>query len=273
MKDSALMPAPPFHRGGSGEPMVLLHGFTNAWPSWTPLLPALEERFAVFAPTLPGHLGGEPFAAGVPVTVSAMSDMLERQLDAQGIEKAHFVGNSLGGWLSLELALRGRALSVVGLCPAGGWEHGSPEERATYRFFWRSSRIALPLSRPFFELLARHPRLRAIAMRDMLSRPRQMDAALALSTLRAAAGCAIAGELLATSRRGDLFGELGPIECPVTIATASKDRLFRGPRYFAKFRRLLPNASWVELDGLGHLPMTDDPGRVVEVVLAGAGVD
>jgi pimeloyl-ACP methyl ester carboxylesterase len=250
--------------------MVLLHGFTNGWRSWTPVLPALEERFEVFAPSLPGHLGGEPLAAGVPITVAAMADVLERQLDAQGIEKAHFVGSSLGGWLSLELALRGRALSVVGLCPAGGWEPGSREERATYRFFWRTSRIAVPLSRPFFGALAKNPRLRAIAMRDAVSRPRQMDAALALATLEAAHGCAISRQLLAASKTGDLFDELGPIECPVTIATASRDRLFRGPSYFVRFRRLLPEARWVELDGLGHLPMSDDPERVVEVIVAGA---
>lgn len=250
--------------------MVLLHGFINDWQAWTPLLPRLEEHFDVFAPTLPGHFGGEPFAAGAPVTVSAMTDMLERQLDAEGIEKAHLVGNSLGGWLSLDLALRGRALSVVGLCPAGGWETRSREERAVYRYFWRFSRIAVPLSRPFFKPLAKHPRLRAMTMRDMVSRPRQMDAALALSALEAAAGCEIAGALLAASKRGELFGELGPIECPVTIATASRDRLFKGPRYFTKFRRLLPDANWVGLEGLGHIPMTDDPDRVNEVILATA---
>ena len=90
--------------------MVLLHGFTNDWQAWEAVIPALEERFAVFAPTLPGHFGGEPFDGGRPLSITALTDMLERQLDARGIEKAHLVGNSLGGWLSLELAVRGRAL-------------------------------------------------------------------------------------------------------------------------------------------------------------------
>jgi pimeloyl-ACP methyl ester carboxylesterase len=260
-----------FHRGGSGEPMVLLHGFTSAWRAWTPVLPALEEHFEVFAPTLPGHLGAQPFPIDAEVTVAAFVDLLECQLDAQGIEKAHFVGNSFGGWLSLELALRGRALSVTGLCPAGGWEPRSREERATFRFFRRTTRIALPLSKPFFAVLANRPALRAIAMRDMVSRPAQMDAALALATLAASSGCAVASGMLAASKRGDLFGELGEIECPITIATANKDRLLKRPSYFAKFRRILPSAIWVELDGLGHLPMSDDPKRVVEVIIAGTG--
>jgi pimeloyl-ACP methyl ester carboxylesterase len=265
------MTATPFHRGGSGEPMVLLHGFTNSWRSWTPVLPILEQRFSVFAPTLPGHLGGETSAAQMsPFSIAKMTDAVERQLDAQAIEKAHLVGNSLGGWLALELALRGRATSVVGLCPAGGWEPHTPEERATYRFFWRSSHVALPLSRPFFSALARRPRLRELAFRDAVSHPSKLSADLALSTLEAAGGCEVARDMLAASKTGELFGELGAIDCPVTLATAANDHLFPGEPYFVKFRRLLPDAEWVALGNLGHLPMSDDPERVAEVILAGA---
>ena len=47
-----------FHRGGTGTPLVLLHGFTDTWRTWKPVLPALEEHHDVFAPTLPGHHGG-----------------------------------------------------------------------------------------------------------------------------------------------------------------------------------------------------------------------
>jgi pimeloyl-ACP methyl ester carboxylesterase len=252
--------------------LVLLHGFTNDWQSWRPVLAALAEGFSVFAPTLPGHFGAEPWPVETPLSIAAMTDALERQLDQEGIERAHLVGNSLGGWLSLELAVRGRALSVTGLCPAGGWEFGSKEERATYLFFWRSSRIAVPLSRRFFRALAARPRLRTLAMREVVSKPQRMDAALALSTMEAAAGCGIAAKLLALSKQGELFGdELDGIECPVTIATSAGDRLFSGADYFCKFRRLLLDAEWVDLDGLGHLPMSDDPERVVEVIRIGTG--
>src|SRR5262249_37169352 len=55
----------PSYAGGSGTPLVLLHGVGGTWRVWRPVLPLLERRHAVFAPTLPGHCGAEGLAAGV----------------------------------------------------------------------------------------------------------------------------------------------------------------------------------------------------------------
>src|SRR6185295_16417489 len=75
----------------------------------------------VLAPTLLGHAGG-PRLEG-DVTASAVPDAVERAMDAAGFETAHIVGNSLGGFVALQLAARGRARTVVALAPAGGWAH------------------------------------------------------------------------------------------------------------------------------------------------------
>lgn len=248
--------------------MVLLHGFTNDWRCWKPLLPGLEPHYAVFAPTLPGHHGGDPFPdGGSPIDM--MVDSVERQMDSLGIEAAHLVGNSQGGWLSFKLAARGRALSVAALCPAGGWERGSHEERAVIRSF-RRAQWGLRLSRPWFETIAKRHRMRAIAFGEMVARPSRLSASGALAMLEAAAGCSLVDAMLNAIQHSDVFGELGPIDCPVTIATASRDRLFTRPGHYVKLRRLLPEASWVVLDGLGHIPMSDDPELVVELILGAA---
>ncbi len=47
----------PSHRGGSGTPMLCLHGFTGTWRMWELVLPALERHHDVLAPTLLGHAG------------------------------------------------------------------------------------------------------------------------------------------------------------------------------------------------------------------------
>jgi pimeloyl-ACP methyl ester carboxylesterase len=253
-----------FYRGGSGEPMVLLHGITNSWAVWEPVIPALEARHAVFAPTLAGHFGGPSFD-GVPVSIGAMADTLERQMDAEGIDRAHLVGNSLGGWLSLELARRGRASSVVGLSPAGGWEQGSAEQREITAYF-RRSEVVLRRIRPWIRPMARYRRLRAVALQDMVARPSRVSAPAALAILEAACGCTVLPPMLALADADELFGELGAIECPVRIAIGSSDRLFPRPGYFSRFRRELPDAEWISLEGLGHVPMSDDPARIAQVI-------
>src|SRR4051794_10935710 len=144
------------YRGGSGDPLILLHGFTNSWTAWKPVFAELEQHHQVFAPALPGHYGGPPFDAE-SVSIATMADLLERQLSEEGIDRAHFAGNSMGGLLGIEMAMRGRAHSVVGICPAGGWERGSSEERAVVRVFQRN-KTALRLVGPWIEIIARNRR-------------------------------------------------------------------------------------------------------------------
>jgi pimeloyl-ACP methyl ester carboxylesterase len=115
---------------------VLIHGFSGTRLIWEPVLEALERSHDVLAVNLAGHVGG-PEMADTPVSVNALVDAVERDLDAAGFDTAHVVGNSLGGWIAFELATRGRARSVVALSPAGGWEPGSRAERRLRMLFTR----------------------------------------------------------------------------------------------------------------------------------------
>ena len=108
--------------------LVLIHGFSGSPIAWSTVVPELATRHKVLAVTLAGHAGGAELPAGTVASVAALADGVERDLDAAGLDQAHLVGSSLGGWIALELAQRGRALSVVALAPAGGWESGSQEE-------------------------------------------------------------------------------------------------------------------------------------------------
>src|SRR5690242_16014821 len=120
------MSRPPIHLG-SGEPVLMLHGFLMSQTVWEPVAPRLAEtgRFEVFAPTMAGHNGG-PYAGTWLLSSSVLADHVERQLDQLGWDTAHMVGNSLGGWVAFELERRGRARSVTGIGAAGGWTRWSP---------------------------------------------------------------------------------------------------------------------------------------------------
>src|SRR6201998_13847 len=117
---------PPIHLG-SGEPVLLLHPFLLSQTVWEDVAQQLADtgRYEVFAPTMAGHNGGP--SAGTRVLSSAvLADHVERQMDELGWKTAHIVGNSLGGWVAFELERRGRARTVTGIAPAGGWAHWSP---------------------------------------------------------------------------------------------------------------------------------------------------
>jgi pimeloyl-ACP methyl ester carboxylesterase len=105
-------------RGGTGEPLLLIHGLGFSWRSWKPLLPLLTREHDVLAVDLPGF-GSAPALAHRAPTVNALAEAVEDELDREGLDRVHVAGNSLGGWVALELARRGRALSVVALSPSG----------------------------------------------------------------------------------------------------------------------------------------------------------
>src|ERR1044071_2049315 len=105
-------------RSGAGSRYVLIHGLGGEGCVWEPVLPGLEPHHEVIAVDLPGFGRSRPLPGGVTPTPRALAEAVAELLDELGIETAHLAGNSLGGWVALELALLGRARSVVGVCPA-----------------------------------------------------------------------------------------------------------------------------------------------------------
>ncbi|MDB5572650.1 MAG: alpha/beta hydrolase [Hyphomicrobiales bacterium] len=93
-------------RGGSGAPLLYLHG-TDGLSEWPAFLDALAERYEVFAPDHPGFGGTE-----CPEWMDDVSDLAYFYLDvmdALGFRDARVVGHSLGGWIALEAAVRNQS--------------------------------------------------------------------------------------------------------------------------------------------------------------------
>ena len=252
-------------RAGSGEPLLLVHGFSSVPEVWRPVLGDLEGAFDVLAVALAGHVGGSSLPEGVPVCMQAIVDAVEREMDAAGFDTAHIAGNSLGGWIALELARRGRARSVVALSPAGGWEQGTAEERRLRGLFRRNHAIAqrmLPRARG----LLRRPRLRRALLSGAMARADRLTPAQALAMIEGSVECPIYFDLIAAIERDGPPGDFEGVRCPVLLAWGSKDRLLPAARYSQRMRNLLPAAHWMDLPGLGHMPMGDDPQLIASVI-------
>lgn len=260
----AASPFTPFHRAGTGPPLVCLHGFTDTWRTWELVLPMLERRHDVLAPTLPGHAGAPPITGDVDADV--LVDAVERAMDEAGFGSAHLVGNSLGGYLALRLAARGRASSVVALAPAGGWPVGDGSSEATLAHF-TTMQEQLTAAAPHADAIVATVEGRRRATRFTTSSFEHIPAELLAHQMLGAATCTAVAPLLAAARRSwDLDGER--ITCPVRVVWGTDDRLLPWPGAATRYREeWLPQADWVELDGVGHCPQLDSPLETAQLIL------
>jgi pimeloyl-ACP methyl ester carboxylesterase len=250
------------HRGGSGSPLVLLHGFTDTWRTWELILPALELRHDVLAPTLPGHAGGPPLREPVG---EALADAVEEAMDGAGWETAHVAGNSLGGYVAHQLAERGRARTATALAPAGGWAPADASYRDTLAYF-EQLRELLAQAAPFADALVATPEGRRRATAFTTTNYEHIPAELLAHQIRGAAACAGAPALIEAAHAEGWPLDPERITCPVRIAWGTEDRILPWPEAAAGFRDALPQAEWVVLDGIGHCPQLDIPAETADLI-------
>lgn len=236
----------------------------DTWRTWELVLPALERRHDVLAPTLAGHAGGPPFddAAGYGTIV----DAVERAMDDAGFETAHLVGNSLGGYTALHLAARGRAASVVALAPCGGWVAGDDFYPAITR---RQAEMHRGLQGA---ALAAETVVSTVAGRRNVTAAttvafEHIPAELLAHQVRGVAACDALRMIDCALREGyDLDAQR--VTCPVRIVWGTSDRLLPLPVSAVRYRRdWLPTADWVELDDVGHAPQLDVPLETAQLIL------
>jgi pimeloyl-ACP methyl ester carboxylesterase len=265
----------PSYHGGCGSPLVCLHGFTDTWRTWELVLGALERHHEVLAPTLPGHAGGPPLQGEVDDALIA--DAIERAMDDAGFETAHIVGNSLGGYVALQLATRGRARSVVAFAPAGGWAEGDtqPAPRAGTRQSLKDT-LALQaqmhdqakVAAPHAEAIMASAEGRRRATRLIATNFEHIPAELLAHQLLGVAGCSGARPMIEYALRGGYALDAQKITCPVRIVWGTDDRLLPWPSAAARLRTdWLPHADWVELDGVGHCPQLDVPFEAAQLIV------
>jgi pimeloyl-ACP methyl ester carboxylesterase len=252
-----------FHRGGSGEPLLLLHGVTSSWRAWTPLLPMLEEHHDVWAITMPGHRGGPALPDG-EFSIDVMVDALIEQLDELGVdEMPHVVGNSLGGWVALELARRGRARSVVALSPAGAW--ALPKD--LYRLLATFRVGALVAGWTPVRLLASCGLVRRLLLLTLAERADLYSAEDVAVLFDDLAGCTVLDPLLSAASMETAIAPFDELPCPVRIAWSGSDRTIPYGRYGRPLMDAVPGAELVVLPGVGHVPMVDNPALVAWTIL------
>ncbi|WP_183093577.1 alpha/beta fold hydrolase [Nocardioides stalactiti] len=242
--------------------VLLLHGMGCGPWVWDSVEEHLPAHLVAVAVTIAGHRGGTPLAAAADRRASEqMLDDIEAALDQRGIARLHVVGNSLGGWLALRLAERGRALSVLCLAPAGGWQPGSVFERLLISRFALGQQAARALARR--PALLGSPRLRHAVLAPVVADPDKVPAADVERFVRDMADCQ-ALRLALASPDARALARVDSLAAPTRIAWSGEDRVLSRRRARHGFDHL--RADELELAGLGHLPMLDDPQAVARLI-------
>lgn len=251
--------------GGSGSALLLLHGIGGSWHIWKPVLKALEQRHRVYALTLPGHCEGPDCAIDGDATVGGLADQIIQMMAARGVTSAHVAGNSLGGWLSIELARRGFARSVTALSPAGGWSRRIDFERLRRRFriFFALMPIILFLASPFLRFAG----FRKALGKETMEHADRMPADEFRYSLRAMVKSRAFLGLLRTLGRDGPVGALGPVRVPVRIAWSEFDRVIPFETFGVHIMNSIAGAEKTVVRGAGHVPMYDEPEQVVAQIL------
>jgi pimeloyl-ACP methyl ester carboxylesterase len=248
-------------RTGAGAPLVLLHGIGSSRRAWDPVIPVLGERFDVIAVDLPGFGDSEPLPPGVEPRPSALAAAVAGLLDDLGITAPHVAGNSLGGWVALELAGIRPTASLALLSPAGLWRGNVP-------LYGRASLQASRwLARHATGLLSRlvNYRLgRALVLGQTHGRPFRISPGYARTAVRALGTCPGFDATLKATTRGYRSGP--PIGAPVTVAFGSRDLLLR--RRSRHLGELPPGTRPGSLPHCGHVPMADNPAAVTALITA-----
>ena len=245
--------------GAGPNVLVAIHGLGSANTAWDLVRDQFATEYEFVTLDLPGH-GDSPMRANKSMNPVFLAELIKNELANIGIEKYHLIGNSLGGWVALEIAARypESVLSVTGVAPAGLWLHPKSHRngelaisrylaRATYRFanvisnfkFMRS--IGFKLVSPQWEKFSVETCVKAaVAMGSASGYFDIWDAFL-----------------------GNRFDKEISSKIPVTIIFGDTDNTL--PAANCQERTLAPKHSeWLIFPQSGHAPMWDQVEMVIE---------
>jgi pimeloyl-ACP methyl ester carboxylesterase len=254
-------------QSGDGDDLVLLHGFGGCLEHWGPVVGKLAVERRVTAVDLPGFGRSEAWGRGRRFSIGQLVDRVEAFLDAVGLDAPAVAGNSLGGVVALELAKRRRATSVTVLSPAAFIDGASKLYVAGMLGGLQSLTRVLP--GPLVNAVLSVPPVRRSVGGFLVRRPHDLDP----DVLRSSAQSIRRGPSLLLHALGlnYSFRPDDDLGVPVTVAWGTHDRVLWA-RQVRTARRVLPEATLVPLPGCGHVPMSDDPELVAQVLLDGSVV-
>jgi pimeloyl-ACP methyl ester carboxylesterase len=246
---------------GEGPIVMFVHGLSGCWQNWLENISHFARDHRVIAIDLPGF--GESEMPIQDISISGYADTLDTLLDVLEIDSVRLVGNSMGGFIGAELAIRypNRVERLVLAAAAGlsvefirtqrkeGLRHRA-ENIAFFNIGWLASRSPT---------VARRRRLRSALLLLVAAHPDRLPPPLTYEQVKGSGKPGFSDALDALCSY-PIRQRLGEIECPTLIVWGDKDRLV--PLKDASvFEELISDARKVIYTDTGHLTMLERPAR------------
>jgi pimeloyl-ACP methyl ester carboxylesterase len=249
-------------RNRQGLPaLVLIHGLGSAGNIWKSLFAGLEDSFTIYPLDLPGH-GSSPLGDEALDPRSLAQQISYAMSEDHGVEVFHVAGNSLGGWIALELAAQfpDRVKSVTALAPAGLWREGPTQKMPPSL----TARILARISQHFLKLAYNLPPLKALGYKKITHLWRQLSFESCKDSVIAMAR-SIGYMPMWRALRFQKFDSPISANVPVAIIFGDGDLTLPPPR--AQEREVAPKHSqWIVVDNCAHVIMWNYPELTVDFI-------
>ena len=243
-------------------PLVLIHGLGSAATAFKPITPMLSQSFRVITVDLPGH-GQSPLDSTQAMDPKSLGRAIFDTIESEyAITQFHVAGNSLGGWIALEMAADQpqRIKTLTGLAPAGLWLQPASRRLPNQAQSYYMAKALQPFIKSGLHLSA----MRKIGYSTVSPKWQELsyeicyDAAYAMGNAK---GYFSAWD----GMLGKRFDDQVPVSIPVTILFGDTDNTLPYPD--SQERSLAPaHSSWLVIDNCGHAPMWDHPDLIVKII-------
>jgi pimeloyl-ACP methyl ester carboxylesterase len=238
-----------YTRQGIGTPLVLLHGYPLDHSIWLEIAGMLQDRFEVIMPDLRGF--GLSTTTGSNYALADAAADIIGLLDALGIRKACIAGHSMGGYVALSFSTaysdRVAGLGLVSTQALADSPERQQVRLATARQVEQEGVGFIAASMP--EKLSPDPSVRAVCE----------------ALIRAQSPEGVIGALTAMAGRVDSSTRLVGFDFPVCIVHGTQDALIPLDRA-REMKAALPAAYFMELEGVGHMPMLESPADTAQAL-------
>jgi pimeloyl-ACP methyl ester carboxylesterase len=251
---------------GSGDepPMVLVHGLGGQWQNWLENIPRLAQERRVIAPDLPGF--GLSEMPSDRISISGYGQMVDALIEHLEIERADVVGNSMGGFVSSEVAVQfPHRVERLALVSAAGISSASVS-RTPVLAVGRIATALTAYTAARHRAMARRPLTRHLALAFVARHPSKFRSDLAWEGFIKGAGKEGFDDALRACVEYDFRDRLPEIQAPTLIVWGEKDSVIP-TKDAEEFERLIPDSRKVVMEDTGHVPMAERPAAFNDLLL------